>query len=49
MTRAAPTAIAVAIEVPHGPIVEALLEHGVGYTFLPGTAPVYDELLQAAL
>ena len=28
MTRAAPTAIAVAIEVPHGPIVEALLERG---------------------
>ena len=26
MTRAAPTAIAVAIEVPHGPIVEALLD-----------------------
>jgi hypothetical protein len=28
MTRAAPTAIAVAIEVPHGPIVEAPLERG---------------------
>ena len=28
MTRAAATAIAVAIEVPHGPIVEALLERG---------------------
>jgi len=28
MTRAAPTAIAVAIEVPHGPIVEVLLERG---------------------
>ena len=27
-TGAAPAAIAVAIEVPHGPIVEALLEHG---------------------
>jgi len=30
MTRAAPTAIAVAIEVPHGPIVEVLLERGFG-------------------
>ena len=28
LTRAAATAIAVAIEVPHGPIVEALLERG---------------------
>jgi hypothetical protein len=27
-TRAAPTVIAVAIEVPHGPIVETLLERG---------------------
>ncbi|MCG8598340.1 MAG: IS110 family transposase [Kiloniellales bacterium] len=27
-TGAAPTSIAVAIEVPHGPVVEALLEHG---------------------
>src|SRR5215469_6686849 len=28
MTGAAPTVIAVAIEVPHGPIVETLLERG---------------------
>jgi len=36
MTRAAATAIAVAIEVPHGPIVEARLERGFrGYAINP--------------